>query len=151
MASELLLTASESELDSDAPTEQPESDEGQDFNKVLAEPQPIDTLPLPHWDDGLSPSPLFSFYHVKKYTRHWSKTPMGERFICSYSRTNNHKRGGNLCMDIKGGVCAHCVTKAQQDPTVKWREYVAQDSTRAHPESGVFAGSYRVSAVSSAV
>ena len=83
--------------------------------------------PNTKWDDGLSPNPLFSFYHESSRIRHWSFSAVGDSFLCQTERINKHHKGGDLFMDMKGGICKVCVRTAKSHERVAWSEYVASE------------------------
>ena len=77
-----------------------------------------------NWDSGLSPEPLYSFYHTKTRCRHWSFEPRKPiSFLCSVAPNLNYKKGGELHMDISKGVCKNCISKAEA--CSKWAQYLA--------------------------
>ena len=76
------------------------------------------------WDDGLSPYPLYSFYHKKSRLRHWSASAMpGDGFICIVIPSENHIRGGDPRFNLQGGVCKTCIDFVQSHSWVKWQAY----------------------------
>ena len=83
-------------------------------------PEPKEEL----WDDGLSPYPLYSFYHKKSRLRHWStSTTTGDGFICTVIPGPNHIRGGDPRFNLQGGVCRTCIDFVQAYKGVKWQSY----------------------------
>jgi len=75
------------------------------------------------WNGGLSPKPLYSFFHVKTRCRHWSfESAKPISFLCSVAPNQRYKPGGDLHMDISKGVCCNCVKKAQE--CSEWSAYV---------------------------
>ncbi len=75
------------------------------------------------WDDGLSPKPLYSFFHKKNQTRHWSKWPDGCGFICPTARSLEHYKGGDPRMDLHKGICMKCIDTVQTMHWVDWKDY----------------------------
>ena len=129
VGSTVLLTG-DSDTSSDADsTEHAYSENEVAFDSVLGQRISADTLDVDvPWNQGLSPEPLYSFYHTKSHTRHWSYSDKGTTFICPTARTNKHVPGGNLFMDIRAGVCRACVRKASTDDRVMWKAYMARES-----------------------
>jgi len=88
-----------------------------------------DELPVPPprenelRDNGLSPEPLYSFFHKRSKARHWSQTTLGVSFICNTVPSNLHARGGDPRFNLQGGVCKTCIDYVQSHEKVKWRAY----------------------------
>ena len=76
------------------------------------------------WDKGLSPKPLYSFYHQQTRCRHWSfESYKPISFLCQVAPNLNYSRGGDLHMDIRAGICRNCIKKAGS--CSEWSTYMA--------------------------